>query len=173
MSIVAGAIIAASSVDIRRPHRDVFTYLCNLEHFPSWFPGVASMRSQDELGHGRIGKRYRELLALPFGRSALIDIEVKEVVPGERMVTEGSGLVLPRMTMQLRALAGGTTRLEWTMHSLNRGRWFRWLALPLLRRVMQARAHVGLRRLSQILESEGAPPAGMDDARESAAQRSR
>jgi hypothetical protein len=112
------------------------------------------MRALDSTEHGRAGKRYRETVHLPFGRTTTIDIEVKEARPGVRLLTEGEGLLLPSMSVQFAAVSGERTRIDWRMVSRNQEWWFRWLAAPVLRAVMGRRARRGLRRLRQNLEGE-------------------
>lgn len=152
MSGAARELLAHGSVEIRRPSHDVFAYVSNLENFPAWFPGVASIRALDALDHGEVGKRYRETVRMPFGRTGTIDIEVREARPGARLMTEGEGFLLPSMTVDFAALTGDRTRVDWCMVTRNPRWWFRWLVLPLLRRVMRVRARDGLRRLRENLE---------------------
>lgn len=148
-----GAFLAQGSVEIDRPVAETFAYVSNLENFPAWFPGVVSISSLDTLEHGQVGKRYRETVRMPFGRTGTIDIEVKEASAGERLRTEGGGLVLARMSVDFAALSEGQTRVEWRMVSRNQRWWFRWLVMPLLRRVMSRRAIDGLRKLRENLEA--------------------
>lgn len=145
-------LLAQGSVEIRRSCHDVFAYVSNLENFSAWFPGVASIRALDALDHGQVGKRYRETLRMPFGRTGTIDIEVKEARPGARLTTEGGGVVAARMSVDFVALSVDETRIDWRMVSRNQRWWFRWLVVPLLRRVMRVRAREGLRRLRENLD---------------------
>ncbi len=154
MSGAQPELLAQGSVEIARPLHETFAYVSNLENFPAWFPGVASMCALDTLEHGQVGKRYRETVHMPFGRTGTIDIEVKESRVGERLLTEGGGLVLARMSVDFAALSHDDTRVEWRMVSRNRRWWFRWLVVPLLRRVMRGRAREGLSRLRENLERE-------------------
>lgn len=147
-------LLAEGTVEIDRSCDEAFAYVSNLENFPAWFPGVASMRALDASEHGRVGKRYRETVHLPFGRTTTIDIEVKEARPGARLLTEGDGLLLPCMSVQFAAVSEERTRIAWRMVSRNQKWWFRWLAAPLLRVVMGGRARRGLRRLRHNLEGE-------------------
>jgi len=147
-------LLAQGEVVVRRPQNETFAYVTNLENFPAWFPGVADVRSFDDSPHGRVGKRYRELLRMPFGRTSTIDIEVKEVRAGEHLLTEGDGVVQARMTVAFSALSAEATKVEWRMSTRNERWWFRLFILPLLRRVMGGRARAGLRRLRENLERE-------------------
>ncbi len=144
-------LLARGAIDIRRTPHDTFRYVANLENFPAWFPGVAGMRALDGLEHGRAGKRYRETLRLPLGRSGTVDIEVREARPGALLLTEGGGMLLPSMRVDLVAV-GGDTRLQWSMVSRSTRWWMRALVVPLLRREMGRRAQAGLARLKQLLE---------------------
>ncbi|WP_437832081.1 SRPBCC family protein [Sorangium sp. So ce1153] len=154
MSGAQPELLAQGSVEIRRPLHETFAYVSNMENFPAWFPGVAAMRELDTLEHGQVGKRYRETVHMPFGRTGTIDIEVKEARVGERLLTEGEGFLLPRMSVDFAALSDDSTRVEWRMVSRNQRWWFRWLVVPLLRRVMRGRARDGLRELRENLERE-------------------
>ena len=144
--------LAQGSVEIARPLHETFAYVSNMENFPTWFPGVATMRALDTLEHGQVGKRYRETVHMPFGRTGAIDIEVKEAREDEHLLTEGGGFVLARVSVAFTPLSSDTTRVEWRMVSRNQRWWFRWLVLPLLRRVMRGRAREGLRKLRENLE---------------------
>ena len=148
-------LLAQGSVEIQRACPEVFAYVTNLENFPAWFPGVAAIHGQGALGHAQVGKRYRETLRMPVGLIATIDIEVKEARAESLFVTEGSGLLMPRMSVDFAVLPNGSTRVDWRMVSRNQRRWVRWLLLPILRRVMGRRARAGLRQLRVNLE--GAP----------------
>jgi carbon monoxide dehydrogenase subunit G len=148
-------LLAQGSVEIQRPRPEVFAYVTNLENFAAWFPGVAAIHGEGGLGHAQVGKRYRETLRMPFGRIATVDIEVKGARAEALFVTEGSGFLMPGMSVDFAALPDGGTRVDWRMVSRNQRRWFRWLLLPLLRRVMGRRARAGLRKLRSVLE--GAP----------------
>ncbi|WP_437688542.1 SRPBCC family protein [Sorangium sp. So ce176] len=154
MSGAQPELLAQGSVEIRRPLDETFAYVSNMENFPIWFPGVATMRELDTLEHGQVGKRYRETVRMPFGRTGTIDIEVKEARVGERLLTEGEGFLLPRMSVDFAALSDDSTRVAWRMVSRNQRWWFRWLVVPLLRRVMRGRARDGLRKLRETLERE-------------------
>ena len=155
MSGAGVVLLAQGSVEIRRSRRDVFAYVSNMENFSAWFPGVVSVRAHDDqLDHGQVGKRYRETVRVSFGRTSTIDLEVKEAHPGARLITEGGGKLLPRMTVDFAALSDGETRVNWQMVTRNRRWWFRWLVVPLVRRVMVGRARKGLRRLRVELERE-------------------
>ena len=149
-------LLAEGSIEIRRPSEDVFAYVSNLENFPAWFPGVLSIRSLNTLAHGAVGKRYRETLHMRLGRTTSVDIEVKDARPATHLTTQGSGFLLPSMKVNFTALTHGETRVAWSMVSRNQRWWFRWFVLPALRRVMGARAGVGLRQLREILERESA-----------------
>jgi uncharacterized membrane protein len=154
MTTAPHELLAEGTVEIGRSCDDAYAYVSNLENFPAWFPGVAAMRALDATAHGSVGKRYRETVHLPFGRTTTIDIEVKEAQPGAHLVTEGQGLLLPCMRVQFTALSGARTRIDWRMVSRNHAWWFRRLAAPLLRAVLGRRARRGLRQLRLNLETE-------------------
>jgi len=158
MSGAVPELLAQGSVEIRRPCHDVFAYVSNMENFSAWFPGVASIRALDALDHGQVGKRYRETVHMPFGRTGTIDIEVKEARREAHLMTEGEGFLLPRMSVSFAPLSTDKTRVDWRMVSRNQRWWFRWLVVPLLRRVMRLRARAGLRQLRENLEREASQP---------------
>lgn len=122
MSGAAPALMAQGSVDIRRPCHDVFAYVSNMENFSAWFPGVASIRALDALDHGRVGRRYRETLRMPFGRTSTIDLEVKEARPEAHLMTEGEGFLLPRMCVTFVPLSTDMTRVDHEPHQAPRPR---------------------------------------------------
>lgn len=147
-------LLAEQEVVIERPVPEVFGFVCNMEHFPAWFPGVLAMESADALPHGHPGKTYAETVATPLHRTTKISIRVKEVRLNEWFVTEARfPPLMPRMEIALASRPNGACHLIWRMYSRNTKPLTRLLLLPLARRVLRRRALRGVANLKTRLEA--------------------
>lgn len=130
------------------PVEAVFAFVSNHQNYALWFPGVISIRSDDSLPHGTVGKTYQEVIRLPSGREKCIAIPVVESVPPARFVTEGRFPPLhPRMEMTLERCADGGTSLRWCFMSRNRSRFGRMLISLAIRPMLRKRSRIAARQL--------------------------
>jgi len=89
--------LAKASIIIEAPIDAVFTYVSNMENYKEWFPGVTSIRSENNLNHKVVGKTYTETLSLPEGDIDLI-IEVDKCDSNRLFLTKGNFPgILPQM----------------------------------------------------------------------------
>lgn len=133
-----------------------YRYAADLEHFGHWFPGVISIVAVNALDPAQPGKEYLETVATPLGGRRSVRVRVQEAERGRWLATEGSlRPLMPRMEMRFEPQGDAACRLTWRMLSRNDGLLVRWLLLPLARRVVAARAAVGVARLKALLESPG------------------
>lgn len=145
-------LLSSQSIDIDAPAEAVFAYAANLENFPHWFPGALSIQAMDSLEVDEVGKIYKEIVALPFGRRAQVSIRVEEAERPVHIATEGNyRVLLPRMEMNLQDIGEGRSRIEWKMYS-RRTDIFVKLLLPVFRLVVGSRSRVALVRLKTLLE---------------------
>lgn len=148
-------VIANESTVIQQNAEVVFSYVSDLENFGEWFPGVVSIKSLNALSATQIGKKYQEIVKLPFKGEKTVCIEVKEFLLNKNLVTEGDlSPLLPRMTITLTGTQG-ETKLNWCMESRNNHPLFRVTLLPLARIVMSRRAKQGLSQLRSKLRENG------------------
>lgn len=101
-------------VDIDAPAAAVWEVLSDVRGLPTLSPGTVAVEAPDRLE--RPGQSFRQTVELG-GRRFTSDWRVTGLVPGRRLVIEGS--VLPgthyRMTEELRPLAPRRTRCTLTM----------------------------------------------------------
>ncbi len=91
--------LAKTSITIASPINVVFKYVSNMENYKHWFPGVVEIKSENNLPHGVVGKKYVETLSLPSGDTELV-IEVDQCDINHLFLTKGDLIgVLPQMTV--------------------------------------------------------------------------
>lgn len=146
-------LLAKETVSIRAASDSVFSYVSNMENFPTWFPAVIGIESQDDAPHGTVGKSYLESVKLPFRGLKTIKLNVVESVPATRFATEGLfPPLMPRMEIDIQADDISASTLTWRMYSRTRSSLFKVLLLPLVKVVISKRAKAGTSRLKRILE---------------------
>lgn len=147
-------LLAHATTRIACPRDAAFHYAANLENFAQWFPGVIEMTAADGLPFDAVGKRYREIVAVPWRGRRPVLLRVVEVTRPSRIVTEGTlATVLPRMEIGFRDAGPGQCDVDWRMFSRTTSGFARWTILPLARRLMTRRAQAGMRRLKHRLEA--------------------
>jgi hypothetical protein len=153
MKEVRVSLLADQTIAIACPVDVAYRFTCNLEQFGAWFPGVIAIESANQLPYLEVGKQYLETVSIPLRGTRKVGITVKDVVPNQRFVTEGTLVpLLPRMEIDFRVTGPGACEVTWRMRSRNT-RWLvRRLIVPVARRVMQQRAAVGLAALKRTLE---------------------
>ena len=95
------------TVDIRRPLREVFGVVGNLENDPKWQQAVtqATKVSAGPIGEGT---RFRHVVRL-MGRPAIIDLEFRNYVPQRRYVLGcATGPFMFTTDVSFEPIAGGT-----------------------------------------------------------------
>ena len=148
-------LISESTIGIELPSLQVFEYISNMENFAQWFPGVVSIKSVDQKGHGEVGKKYLESVTVPLRGKQNIELSVVESIPGKLFCTIGEFKpLLPKMKIELLDLKDGGCELSWRMYSRNDSKLVHFLVLPLAKRIMQNRAGLGVVRLKRKLENK-------------------
>lgn len=147
-------LLTEQRTTIRRPVHEVFAYLADMENFAAWFPGVTAISEADDLPLHTVGKEYLETVRIPLRGKRRIRLKVKELSEDHRFVTEGKlPPIMPRMEIDFCKESAGATTILWRMYSRNNSLLFRVIFLPLVRKVMQPRAVLGMQRLKKILEA--------------------
>jgi uncharacterized membrane protein len=139
-----------SEIEIGRPRAEVAAYAADPENAPAWYENIKSVewRSPQSLAVGA----QIAFVARFLGRQLEYTYEVRELVPGERLVMGTSDGPFAMETTYLWADndAGGTR-----MSLRNRGEpsGFSSLAAPLLTRAMRRANRKDLARLKALLEA--------------------
>lgn len=156
-------LLASTSVVIELPRGRVFDYVANLTNFAHWFPAVVDVTSRDHVAPATVGKQYDEIFLMPLRGRRSVGIQVVDVDPPRRIVTEGAlALLRPRMEIEFQDAGLNACKLRWRMLSRNGALLARWTVLPLARQLMQKRADAAMHRLKKILESgQASGSAGM------------
>ena len=153
-------LLAAASTELPAPAAEVFGYISDLRNFGDWFPGVLAIAATHADGTPGAGAAYLETVQLPLKRRRQVRIEVVEFAAGQRLVTESPWApIWPRMQIEVRRLDDASCAVDWRMYSRSRSALVRTLLLPLVSRMMQARAQQAMRRLQQHFD-----PAGTDSS---------
>ena len=139
-----------SEIVIARPRDDVAAYACDPDNATSWYENVRSVdwKSPKPLAVGsRIAFAARFL-----GRSLTYTYEVRELVPGSRLVMSTSEGPFPMETTYEWVDAGqGATRM--TLRNRGEPSGFAGVAAPLMARAMRRANQKDLRRLKRLLET--------------------
>ncbi|MFK4073750.1 SRPBCC family protein [Ectopseudomonas khazarica] len=132
-----------------------YGYICNLDNFGEWFPGVIAIESDNELAHAAIGKKYLETVSVPMRGTRKVRITVIAAEPNKLLVTEGKfPPLMPRMEIQFHSTSTDSCRITWRMLSRNKNFIIKATLLPLARRVIRKRAAIGMEQLTKALEGK-------------------
>ncbi|WP_392543217.1 SRPBCC family protein [Oryzobacter telluris] len=136
--------------DIRRPRAEVAAFASDPANVPAWY---ANIRSVEVLTPGplEVGSRMR-FVARFLGRTITYTYEVRELVPGERLVMATASGPFPMTTTYAFAdLPTGSTRMTMRNHGSPSG--FGAVAAPVMARAMERAMTKDLRRLTAVLEA--------------------
>lgn len=146
-------LIAKTDVKIENSSGKIFSVISNMERFGDWFPHVKSIRSIDDKPHGKIGKKYLEVVSVPIRGDKEIEIVVVDSLVNERFVTEGNfSPLFPRMEIQISEDGPNSTLVRWSMYSRSSSLLVKAFLLPLAVKTMQSRADIAAVNLKNLLE---------------------
>lgn len=146
-------LLAETSARVECPLSVAFQYAIDMENFGSWFPGVVSIKSNNDLPHGAPNKEYLEQARTPPRGVRGFIVRVKESRFEEFFATEGQlSPLLPRMEMDFRSIGDNSCQISWRMLSRNDTRMAKLALLPLAKQVVRRRARQGIARLKKNLE---------------------
>jgi uncharacterized membrane protein len=139
-----------TEIEIARPRETVSGYAADPANAPEWYENIASVRwlSEPPLA---LGSRMA-FVASFLGRRLCYTYEVRELVPGARLVMSTSDGPFPMETTYTWADApGGGTQM--TLRNRGEPSGFSKVAAPMLASAMQRANRKDLARLKQILEA--------------------
>jgi uncharacterized protein YndB with AHSA1/START domain len=140
---------------IDRPRAEVAAYVSDADNATAWYRNITSVRWETERP-ARVGSRIA-FVARFLGRTIAYTYEVRELVPGERLVMSTSeGPFAMETTYAWRDEPGGGTRM--TLRNRGEPSGFSGFAAPLMAGAMKRANTKDLALLKSILEAE--PRAG-------------
>ena len=134
---------------IARPRAAVAAFACDPDNATAWYENIASVRWESPPPVG-VGSRIA-FAARFLGRELVYTYEVRELVPGERLVMSTAQGPFPMETTYTWADApGGGTRM--TLRNRGEPAGFAKVGAPLMERAMRRANQADLRRIREILE---------------------
>lgn len=139
-----------TSIEIDRPREVVASYAGDPTNAPEWYANIRSIEWETE-PPVRVGARMQFVAAF-LGKRLAYTYEVRELVPGERLVMSTSEGPFPMETTYEWSDAGeGRTRM--TLRNRGEPSGFARITGPVMERAMRRANEKDLRRLKEILES--------------------
>jgi uncharacterized protein YndB with AHSA1/START domain len=138
-----------TEIEIDRPRDEVAAYASDPGNATAWHENITSVRSEGEPSL-RVGSRT-EFVARFLGRRLAYTYEIRELVPGERLVMSTADGPFPmETTYTWSETATGGTRMRLRNRGESSG--FSGIAAPMLEAAMRRTNRRDLRRLKEILE---------------------
>jgi len=144
------AVDVTSGIEIERPRDRVAAYAGDPGNAPAWYVNIKAVewKSQPPL---RVGSRVA-FVAEFLGRRRAYTYEVRELVPGERLVMRTAEGPFPMETTYTWESTGETSS-RMTLRNRGEPRGFSKLVAPFLAMAMRRENRKDLLRLKSILES--------------------
>jgi uncharacterized membrane protein len=143
-----------TEIEIARRRHEVASYASDPENVPAWYANIRSVewRSDPPLA---IGSRIA-FVASFLGRRLAYTYEVRELVPGERVVmSTADGPFAMETTYTWEDAPGGGTRM--TLRNRGEPAGFSKLVAPMLGSAVRRANRKDLARLKEILEERASP----------------
>jgi uncharacterized membrane protein len=143
------AVDVVSEIEIERPREEVAAFAVDPDNTTRWYENIKSVewKSPRPL---EVGSRV-EFRAHFLGRTLAYTYEMRELVPGERLVMATADGPFPmETTYTWQDATGGGTRM--TLRNRGEPTGFAGLAAPLLERAMGRANRKDLARLKELLE---------------------
>jgi uncharacterized protein YndB with AHSA1/START domain len=138
-----------TEIEIDRPREEVAAYAADVDNATSWYENIERVEWETEPPL-RVGSRVA-FVAEFLGRRLAYTYEIRELVPGERLVMSTAQGPFPMETTYTWSDAGeGATRM--TLRNRGEPEGFRRIGSPLMARAMRRANRKDLARLKQILE---------------------
>jgi uncharacterized membrane protein len=139
----------ATHIEIARPRAEVAAYAADLDHTTAWYQNIRAVEWQTPRPLA-IGSRV-VFVARFLGRRLAYTYEIRELVPGERLVMSTAQGPFPMETTYTWSDAGeGRTRM--TLRNRGEPAGFSRLAAPFMASAVRRANRKDLRRLKQVLE---------------------
>ena len=147
------AVDVRCEIDIARPREEVAEYACDPGNTTAWYANIKAVEWETTPPLA-VGSRLA-FVASFLGRRLAYTYEVRELVPGERLVMSTAQGPFPMETTYTwsDADAGATTM---TMRNRGEPAGFAKVAAPVMARAMRRAMSADLRRLRAILEGSAA-----------------
>ena len=143
-----------TEIEIARPRGEVAAYAADIDNTTSWYENIKSVEWQTPRPL-EVGSRIA-FVAEFLGRRLAYTYEIRELVPGERLVMSTDEGPFPMETTYSWSDAGdGATRM--TLRNRGEPAGFKKMAAPLMARAMRRANEKDLQRLKQVLERARAP----------------
>lgn len=140
-----------TEIEIARPRADVAAFAADPSNAPRWYENIRSVEWRTEPPVA-VGSRMA-FVAQFLGRRLEYTYEVRELVPGERLVMSTDEGPFPMETTYTWAdAADGGTRM--TLRNRGEPSGFKSVAAPLMARAMRRANEQDLRRLRDVLEAQ-------------------
>jgi uncharacterized membrane protein len=139
-----------TEIEIRRPRSEVSAYAMDPETAPEWYSNIESIewRTPKPI---RVGSRM-DFVARFLGRRLAYTYEVRELIPGERLVmSTDSGPFRMETTYVWRDTPAGGTRMKLRNRGTTSG--FSKIATPFMSRAIRRANRKDLKRIKELLES--------------------
>ena len=136
-------------IEIARPRAEVAAYAIDVENATEWYENIKAVewKTQPPLA---VGSRVA-FVAQFLGRRLAYTYEIRELVPGERLVMSTAQGPFPMETTYTWSDAGdGATRM--TLRNRGEPAGFKRIAAPVMARAMRRANDKDLARLKEILE---------------------
>jgi uncharacterized membrane protein len=138
-----------TQIEIARPRPEVAAYAADLDHTTAWYQNIRAVEWQTPRPLA-VGSRVA-FVAQFMGRRLAYTYEIRELVPGERLVMSTAHGPFPMETTYTWSDAGeGRTRM--TLRSRGEPAGFSRIATPFMAGAVRRATRKDLRRLKQILE---------------------
>ena len=144
------AVDIRCELEIPRPRAEVAAYAADPENTTSWYANIKAVEWETPRPLA-VGSRLA-FVASFLGRRLSYTYEIRELVPGERLVMSTAQGPFPMETTYTWDDAGeGTTRM--TLRNRGEPAGFAKVAAPVMARAMRRAMSADLARLSQILQT--------------------
>jgi uncharacterized membrane protein len=138
-----------TQIEIARPRAEVAAYAADIDHTTTWYRNIDAVEWQTPRPVA-VGSRIA-FVARFLGRRLAYTYEIRELVPGERLVMSTAEGPFPMETTYTWSDAGdGRTRM--TLRNRGEPAGFSRIAAPFMARAVRRASRKDLRRLKQILE---------------------
>jgi uncharacterized membrane protein len=145
------AVDIVTEIEIDRPRREVAAYASDIDATTSWYENIKAVEWKTEPPL-KVGSRIA-FVADFLGRRLSYTYEIRELVPGERLVMSTAEGPFPMETTYAWSDTGdAATRM--TLRNRGEPAGFKRVAAPLMARAMQRANRKDLERLKSILEAD-------------------